>query len=69
MTGGISYNVERTQAVIHFNPDGTVDYEGMKRVVDCMVDACVSPEGIVGTRQRRVVPRGPAWVRSSGRTG
>ncbi|WP_428929216.1 dihydrodipicolinate synthase family protein [Marinibacterium sp. SX1] len=21
-----------------FNPDGTVDYEGMKRVVDCMVD-------------------------------
>ncbi len=21
-----------------FNPDGTVDYEGMKRVIDCMVD-------------------------------
>ncbi|WP_162618780.1 dihydrodipicolinate synthase family protein, partial [Tritonibacter mobilis] len=21
-----------------FHPDGTVDYEGMKRVIDCMVD-------------------------------
>lgn len=21
-----------------FHPDGTVDYDGMKRVIDCMVD-------------------------------